>query len=117
MQRGLDMLARALPEAAGGWIVLTQGAYSVSIHATYGRTEYQIEDANGTRIEHTDADFIVRTDEIILNGTITVPVDGMEIVKAEDTDSTYKVLPIPGGKCFSRDATETLTRIHTKKTL
>lgn len=104
---------RAAARVRGGCIVITQGDYQVSVLALFGRTEYQVDIAGEVRTEHTDADFLILMDELILNGQIVDPVPGMRIVKADESDVVYEVMNIPGGKCFKK--TGSLVRLHAKR--
>ena len=98
-ERGLRVLARKLPEVAGGKILYRRGDNSVWIDATWGRMEFQVESADGVRLEHTDRDFLFAVGELILGGNLATPERGDRIqIKG---GSVYEVLPLDGEKCYT----------------
>ena len=67
LERGLSMAARVLPAAAGGEIVYQRGEDRVWLDATWGRTEFQVDTADGVQIEYSDRDFIVAAADLVLS--------------------------------------------------
>lgn len=111
--RGLRMAARALPGSAGGTIVYARGAQTVSVSATYGRSEFQTDTASGVVIEHNDRDFLIEASQLILGGVAAIPQRG-DVITADE--KTYEVLA-PGNAQVYRtcDQFDELFRVHTKR--
>jgi len=119
MQRGMNMLASQLPDAAGGTIHYCRNTDSVSLSATFGRTEFSVEDTNGVRVEYSDRDFIVSAASLILSDAVITPQRGDVIdvrSAAGEVLHVYEVLA-PGGMQPYRycDPERTMLRIHTKR--
>lgn len=107
------MLGRAASQGAGGDVVYTRGAYSVTIAATFGSTEFQVDTGDGVRIEHSDRDFIVTASALILNSVVALPAKGDTVTVGGET---YEVLAPGGAQVYRRcDPAGTLIRIHTKR--
>lgn len=109
------MIGRVTPEVAGGTIVVSRGNASVSLAATFGRTEFVVEENGGQRIEWSDRDFIVASADLILVGTRATPMRG-DRVKVVATGEVFEILA-PGNEQPFRmaDPEGTLLRIHTKR--
>lgn len=118
MDRGMSLIGRALPRAAGGHIVYQRGDARVSISAAFGRTAFQIEDSSGMRIVNSDRDFIVQRDTLVLNGAIATPQRGDRITLVDPLGrfgDVFEVLAPTGVDVYTEDPTGTLYRIHGKK--
>ena len=114
MQRGVALLARAGPSAAGGTIVYSRGADSVSLAATYGRSEFTSERDGVMTVEANDRDFTFEIDDLILGGVETLPQRGDRITDAEGR--LFEVLALAGAQVYrSCDAEGTMVRVHTKR--
>lgn len=119
MQRGMNMLATQMPAAAGGTINYCRNTDSVSLTATFGRSEFSVEDTNGVRVEYSDRDFIVAAASLILSDAVITPQRGDVIDIRNATTGevlhAYEVLA-PGNMQPYRycDPERTLLRIHTK---
>jgi len=118
MERAVTMAARAMPAAAGGDIVYQRGGeLSGEIAATFGKTEFQVESAEGVRIEHTDRDFIFLMANLVVGGVLILPEKGDLItILGGPAGEVFEVLA-PGGAQVYRacDPAGVLIRVHTKK--
>ena len=113
LERGMTMVARVLPEAAGGDIVYSRGASSVTITATFGRSQFMVESAGETRIEHTDRDFLFPAASLVLDGVAVTPQKGDRVTVGAEV---FEVLPIDGKQCYrTSDPQGTMIRVFTKK--
>jgi hypothetical protein len=120
LERALNLAARAAPAVAGGQIIYTRGDATVWITATWGRTEFEVANGDGVRVEHTDRDFIVESDKLILNGTRATPAkdDRITVVAKHYRDnSVFEVLSLGGSEgCYRLcDPEGRFMRIHAKK--
>ena len=114
MQRGLTMLSRMAPAAAGGTIVYSRGSDSVSIEATYGRSEFTSERDGVVTVEANDRDFAFQLDDLVLGGVAATPVRGDRITDAEGR--LFEVLALAGAQIYRAcDAEGTMVRVHTKR--
>jgi len=113
------MLSSTLPTAAGGEVIYQRGDDRVWINATWGRTEFQIEDSDGVRIEHSDRDFIFAATALILGGTLATPQRGdrVTIVREEHGDQQVFEVLAPGGSQVYRtcDPEGHVLRVHSKR--
>lgn len=120
MERGMEMAARQLPKAAGGEVIYSRGDQSVAWDATYGRTEFEVSEADGgVRIEFSDRDFIGETDRLRLGGQIITPTRGDKITIVNEKHIAEQVFEVlaPGGEQPYRFCGPQgyMMRIHTKK--
>ena len=120
MERGMKMLASAAPKVAGGQIIYQRGDSRVWIDATFGQTEFQIDEENGVRIEHSDRDFIFAADALILSGSLATPQRGdrITVVAEEHGDGqVFEVLAPSGSQVYRLVNPEGhVLRVHTKRT-
>lgn len=114
-ERGMGLLARALPVAAGGTIVYARGTSRVSIEAGFGVSEFQTDTAGSVLIEHTDRDFIFPAASLILGGTLATPQRGDQITVVDES-KVFEVLA-PGGAQVYRpcDPQGIAIRVHGKR--
>lgn len=92
------MAARVLPAAAGGEIVYQRGEDRVWLEATWGRTEFQVDTADGVQIEYSDRDFIVAAADLVLSGIRITPQRGdrITLVGEDQTDKQVFEVLAPG---------------------
>jgi hypothetical protein len=116
-ERIATVASRACGTAAGGSIVYENARGIVSIsRVIFGRTEFQVEDSSGVRIEHSDMDFIFPAASLIVNLEAVVPQRGDRITIA-GREETYEVLA-PAGEQVYRDTGypgAAIRRVHTKR--
>jgi hypothetical protein len=117
MERGLAMATRGGSRAAGGSILYERGDNRLTIdEAVFGQTAFQVEDAGGIRVEHSDRDFIFPAIAMIFAGSLATPQRG-DRVTIIGHDEVYEVLA-PGGAQVYRDTGmpgAMMRRVHTKK--
>jgi len=119
MDRAITMLNRRLPSAAGGSIVYSRNAETVTLSAAYGRTEFSVETVDGVRVEYSDRDFIVAASTLLLSGVAVIPQRG-DRVAVLDGDGTpvehFEVLaPASMPPYRFSDSGRQVLRIHTKR--
>jgi hypothetical protein len=119
MERGLNLLALSLPKGAGGKIVYRRGSNEVWIDATFGQTQFEVDDNGSNRIEHTDRDFLFSSASLILGGSLATPQKGDRITVVEESRGDGQVFEVlaPGGAQPYRlcDAQGLMIRVHTKR--
>lgn len=102
-------LADQLQAHASKSITYTRGGNALSISATRGLAGRQVDPITGGVISWADQDWIVPISVL----TIGPPEVGDKIT---DDDETFEVLPPDAGDHYSVDNTNTIYRIHTKRT-
>lgn len=113
LQSGLAWLAAQVAAAASQPIVYQRGAHQAPIAATFGHSEFPVETSEGTRIEHTDRDFLFAAESLVLGGVRATPQKGDRITVAGET---FEVLPVNGQQCYrNSDPYGVMLRVFTKK--
>jgi len=120
----IELAHQAASRVAGGTIVYQRGDDRVSIEATFGRTEYQVETGKVVRLEHTDRDFIFQAQSLFFDGKLTTPKKGdrVTIVESGEVFDVFPVRMSPAisgqmtAQCFRAcDPHGYLIRVHTKQ--
>ena len=100
-------------------VVYRHGVENVALRASIGRTLLKLDDGlGGVRMEWTGRDYLIRTADLVLGGSPTLPQRGDQI--REDVGNStlvYEVLA-PGNEppwCYA-DPHRQIFRIHTKQT-
>lgn len=121
MRWGLAALTRSMAAHASRDVTYVRGVDEAVVRATFGSKLLRIQDADGgTRIEHTDLDFLIPAADLILDGTAITPERGDRIVVAEGEgdaaeSETYEVLPYGDEPCWRwADPHRSAVRVHTK---
>jgi hypothetical protein len=87
---------------------------SVELPATIGKTIFRIEDQYGRVVHYESRDYLISTEDLVLNGTIVLPERGDEII---DEGFVYEVMaPANEPEWRYSDAFRNTLRIHTKMT-
>ena len=96
---------------------LRDGFQEVLLQARIGRTETDSIDHDGLVIQHKSRDFIIQVADLIIDGSLTVPMKGDMITESDGAGSNfiYEVLSENGGAVHSpSDAYRNAHRVHTK---
>lgn len=116
LARGMEWLTRQRTAHLAQSVTYVRGADSVTLHATIGRTVFEIDDGNSLLQKYESRDFLVLTADLILDGTAKLPERGDQIRETQGaTIYVYEVLA-PGQERpwrYSDPYRQTL-RIHTK---
>ena len=115
---GLGWLTEKLKAHASRAVVYRRGADEVTVQAIIGRTLLKLDDGyGGVRMEWTDRDFLIATDDLVLGGQRTLPKRGDRILETDGSQIwVYDVLA-PGNEPEWRyaDPHQQMYRIHTKQ--
>lgn len=101
-----------------GPVTYGRGDASVELMATVGRTEFEVRDDYGVLEKTESRDYLVRAEDLILDGVEVLPERGDEIREAEGGKVFVYEVMAPGREPhwrYSDQYRETL-RIHTKFT-
>lgn len=99
-----------------GTVVFRRGADQVSLSATIGRTVFRVDKGYGLS-ERTEArDFIVRTEDLVLNATLVTPKAGDQVLEpVSDKYHIYELMAPEGEPCWRySDPYRLAIRMHTK---
>lgn len=117
LQTGSDWLEGMRDSYASQSITYSRGSDTVTLNATFGKTDYEVDDEYGVRVKGETTDFLLLADELVLDGTKELPDRGDRISVVRNAVSiVYEVVPLSGQGCyrFSDSFGKTL-RIHTKQ--
>ena len=112
LKNGVEFLAKTLKANASEIVCYKRGANSVTIQASFGKTNYQIEDESGFKIGGQITDFLFEAADLIIDGLLTVPKTGDRI---EIEGRTYEALFINDGCWRYSDPYHKIIRFHTKE--
>ena len=116
LETGAAWLADQLKSHASTEVVYLRGDEQVSVQATIGKTEFEIDDGGGAVVRFESRDYLIHAADLILGGSQSLPLVGDHIheVQGERT-FVYEVLS-PVGQPHYRysDPFRRLLRVHTK---
>jgi hypothetical protein len=117
LQAGQAWLADQLHEHVATEVQYRRGADAVDVRATIGRTLMKLDDGyGGVRMVWTDRDYLIRAEDLVLDGNPVQPQRGDQIREAVGAQTlVYEVLA-PGEEPPWRwaDPHCQMLRIHTK---
>ena len=103
--------------AAGVVVTYHRGADWVELTALPGKTDFEVDDGNGVIVEYRSRDYLIRTCELELAGTLVEPKRGDQIKETVGNKiHTYEVMRPDGGEQVWKhaDPTRNVIRVHTK---
>jgi len=112
-----DWLTEQRHEHLTDAVTYWRGGASVEVSATVGSSEHDVHDGFGGSIRVETRDYLIRTEDLILDDERTLPVSGDQVVEVIDgTEVTYEVAaPGQNEPCFRySDSRRKTLRIHTK---
>ena len=107
LRQGSDWLEQMRAAHCSSPVVYRRGGSEIEVGATYGRTQYEVEDDYGLRIKVSAMDFLITADDLGLE-----PEAG-DVIAAEGRRFEVMDLGDEGSWRFSDPYRKTL-RIHTK---
>lgn len=113
-KRACQWLGALRKGGASSQVVYRRGSATVTLAATVGRYEFDVDDGAGGAVRVEMRDYLIETADLILSGAATLPKDGDLIVEGDG--ATYEVVG-PGGVPAWRysDPFKNTLRIHTKQ--
>lgn len=105
-----------LRQAAGDPATYQRGALSVALSSVLpGKSEYETTDSFGMTTTAEANDWIFAAAELVLDGELTTPLPGDQIVI---NGATFELVDLPGRNCYSgSDPQGSTIRCHTKAVL
>lgn len=119
LEQGARWLDEQRHEHLTQTVTYRRGEASVELQATIGRTEHEVENGYGVLQKVETRDFLVRAEDLVLNGSAVLPNRGDRIIESHgEAALTYEVMA-PGTRSGSShfkyaDAYRHSLRIHTK---
>ena len=111
LRQGSQWLAGVLKQHASSPVTYRRGETEATVDATFGRTEYEVEDDLGLRVGARVTDFLIATADF--EPTFGTPEAGDRIVADGEV---HEVLDLAGqGHWRWNDPHGTTMRIHTKR--
>jgi len=112
LKKGIEFLSDKLKAHASQTVVYKRGLEAVTIQATFGKTDYKIEDDSGFQIGGHITDFLFAASDLIIDGVLTTPKAGDQI----QTDSALYEAQFIGDGCWRySDPFRKIIRFHTKE--
>jgi len=105
---------RAVTEVS---VTYTRGDSTLSLNAIPTEERYSVPDEPGILTEIHSRDYLVKTSELILGGSVVEPQVGDRITETIGAvNMVFEVFPIDGARCFRyREASRGTIRVHTKR--
>jgi hypothetical protein len=116
LETGAAWLADQLKSHASVDVIYQRENEQISVKATIGKTEFEIDDGSGVIQRVQSRDFLIHAADLILGGVAALPVAGDRIRETQGSQTfVYEVLA-PGNEPHYRfsDPFRKLLRIHTK---
>lgn len=118
MKTAMARLASRLVSRTSRTVTYSTPDGSVTLSAVLGDKLLSLTDEYGAvRLERTDKDFLIRPDDLVVNGARVTPARG-HTVSYDDEDSgstlTYAVLPYAGEPTYRDRMLGEMLRVHTK---
>ena len=117
LEAGATWLADQLHAHASREVIYRRDGDQVTVHATIGRTEFEIDNGTGMLERHQSRDFLVRAADLVLGGSAALPIAGDQIVESEGNVSrVFEVMGFGNQPPWRySDQFRRLLRIHTKQ--
>lgn len=109
------MKSKLMQQTRSEQILYTRGNDTIVLeYAVAGESTFQVSDFNHMRVNRTERDWIIDSNELILGGSKTEPLMGDRIIWQNGTvTNVYKVTAQSGDKVFHySDPFQKMMRIH-----
>lgn len=115
-ESGASWLADQLKTHASHSVTYFRGAEQVTVQATIGKTEFEIDDGSGIIVRSQSRDFLIQATDLQLGGVETLPVAGDQIRETQGLNTFVYEVMAPGNEPPYRysDPFRKLLRIHSK---
>lgn len=113
LQKGLQFLESQRQQHLAQEVTYKRGVDTVQVLATFGKTTYEVEEAEGIKVGAEVIDFLISAADLVLQDQPIRPQYGDQILVTGQ--GTYEVLDLPGAGCYRySDPYQMTFRIHTK---
>ena len=117
LQQASDWLEAMRHQHATQPVTYHRSVDNVSLPATVGKTDYEVEDDYGFRVKAEVIDFLIMAEDLVLGGQKTLPQSGDQIrmTRGEET-MVFEVMALADQGCWRySDSFGQTIRIHTKQ--
>lgn len=116
LQIGTSWLADQMKTHASIDVTYERGAEQVSVKATVGKTEFELDDGSGVIVRVQSRDYLIQAADLVLGGVETLPAAGDLIRETQGAKTFVYEVMTPGDEPHYRysDPFRKLLRIHTK---
>jgi hypothetical protein len=116
LQQGLAWLEEQRRQHLSRMVTYRRGSSSAEVLATVGATRFEADDGYGIVVEQEMRDYLIASDDLVLDGQKTLPERGDEIVEVMDgVVHVYEVMDLGPQKHYRfSDPDGRTLRIHTK---
>ena len=116
LQTGSDWLANKLKAFASVNVIYQRGLEQVTVAATIGKTEFEIDDGAGILERFQTRDYLVHGSDLVLGGSPTLPKSGDHIHEIQGcVKFVYEVIAPGTAPCWRySDPYRQVMRVHTK---
>jgi hypothetical protein len=115
-ESGATWLADQLKTHASHGVTYIRGAEQVTVQATIGKTEFEIDDGSGSIIRSQSRDFLIQAADLQLGGVESLPVAGDLIRDTQGSNTFVYEVIAPGNEPPYRysDPFRKLLRVHSR---
>jgi len=116
LQTGAAWLADQLKSHASNEVIYQRAAEQISVQATIGSTEFEIDEGSGMLQRIQSRDFLIHAADFVLGGEQTLPAVGDRVLETHGELTLIYEVMAPGPEPHWRysDPFRKLLRIHTK---
>ena len=116
LQTGSEWLADQLKTHGSTEVIYVRGLDQVTVQATIGKTEFEIDDGSGIVERIQSRDYLIQAADLVLGGSETLPLPGDRIHETQGgTTFVYEVLSLGKEPCWRySDPFRKLLRVHAK---
>lgn len=116
LKAGEDVIASVMQTHVSDSMTYTRGAYTATIDATTGQTEFVSESESGYAIRFESRDFIFPVADLVLDSSATLPQRGDTITQTiNGTAKTFKVFAPSGEQVYRfTGPNQVQIRVHTE---
>jgi len=116
LHRGAAWLADQLKSHASNEVIYQRGAEQISVQATIGQTEFEIDEGVGVLQRFQSRDFLIHAVDLVIAGEQTLPAVGDRVLEIVGSQTLIYEVMAPGPEPHWRysDPFRNLLRIHTK---
>jgi hypothetical protein len=114
IQDGISWLAGQLKTHASNQVIYKRGTNTVTVNATLGKTEFEVEHDSGVVDRVETRDYLINAADIDFGAGPVKPQRGDKIVEVLNGTTHTRTVSVPTqGQVWSHDGFEVKLRVHT----
>lgn len=118
LSSAMGWLRGTLQDSAGVSVSYVRGAYSVTLTGVLGQTQFRTSMDGASRLDWSEADVLLRADQLILNSAVVTPLRGDRLtISLNGTSVVFEPMtPENGEPCWRySDPQREMIRLHLKR--